>query len=197
MTETPLHQQCDLWIVLWDPRGRGVCPSASLFPSLHRIPREHWCAVTSSWHVPTRLSDIWEDEYRRVVFAQAKFSFYWKADCLTGNNTPALASACLLISSCREGWSMWLLGRGRNKDSVGTGVVAVVINTFYGGVLFVEWSHNRHVLRSLQKCQGSGMAEKGGAEKGGRVLQGVGSYRAEQLSHIVLLAWLVQVKGEM
>lgn len=73
---------------------------------------------------------------------------------------------------------------------MGTGVLAVVLNTFYGGVLFVELSHNMHVLRSLQKCQGSGMAEKGGC-----VLQGVGLYRAEQLSHMVLLTWLMQVKG--
>lgn len=43
---------------------------------------------------------------------------------------------------------------------MGTGVVAVVLNTFYGGVLFVELSHNMHVLRSLQKCQGSGIAEQ-------------------------------------
>lgn len=43
---------------------------------------------------------------------------------------------------------------------MGTDVVAVVLNTFYGGVLFVELSHNMDVLRSLQKCRGSGIAEQ-------------------------------------
>lgn len=48
---------------------------------------------------------------------------------------------------------------------MGIGGVAVVLNTFYGGVLFgmllkLKLSHNMHVLRSLQKCKGSGIAEQ-------------------------------------
>lgn len=47
--------------------------------------------------------------------------------------------------------------------SVGIGGVAVVLNAFYGGVLFgvllkLKLSHS--MLRSLQKCQGSGIAEQ-------------------------------------
>lgn len=47
---------------------------------------------------------------------------------------------------------------------MGIATVAVGLNTFYGGVLFgvllkLKLSHNMHLLRSLQKCQGSGIAE--------------------------------------
>lgn len=50
-------------------------------------------------------------------------------------------------------------------ESVGVGTVAVVLNTFYGGVLFgvllkLKLSHSMHLLRSLQKCQGLGIAEQ-------------------------------------
>lgn len=81
---------------------------------------------------------------------------------------------------------------------MGIAIVAVGLNTFYGGVLFgvllkLKFSHNMHLLRSLQKCQGSGIAER--PLRRVDVSFEVWARTAEQLSHTVLLAWLMQVKG--
>lgn len=78
---------------------------------------------------------------------------------------------------------------------MGVGTVAVVLNTFYGGVLFgvllkLKLSHSMHLLRSLQKCQGLGIAE----QPLRRVDVSFAMWDCTLESHR-LLAWLVQVKG--
>lgn len=112
VTETPLHPQHSLWIVLWDPWGRGVRPSSSLFTTLHKIPGKYWCAVRFAWNWPTDLSDVWEDERGRGEWLSACTMFslgatcYRRAGCLIGDNMSALTPASLLISSWKEDWSL-------------------------------------------------------------------------------------------
>lgn len=180
VTETPLHQQCDLWIVLWDPRGRGVCPSAPLFPSLHKIPREYWCAVTSSWNVPTHLSDIWEDECRRVVSAQTKFSFHWKAGYLgiIHQHWPLLL--CSFPPAKRAGR---VVVRQRQEQGIcgywccGCGAKYLLWRSSVCGVV------SQHACVEIPSKVSRIRDCWAASEKGGCVLRGVGLYRAEQLSH--------------